>query len=110
MNHHFSADNHTHTYVIAPVNSFGSANLTCAAGYTYYCYWDGPGAFYGYFLGIAFILKYIMAASCILFQELFLKVSWLIQEKYNKIRDFKIILGSISIYKKKVGRVHLQKH
>ena len=51
------------------VNGFGLTSITeiatRVARTSYFCQHDGPGIFYGYFVGIVAVSHYIMAVSCI---------------------------------------------
>ena len=69
MKYHFKSDNHAHTCVIAPLYGFSLViltDITTHVVWIYYSYhWDGPGASYIYFAGIASSFHCIMAVSCI---------------------------------------------
>ena len=65
----FNADNHAFSWVIAPVNGFGSASFMDMAMYvaetSYSHYQDGPEASYCCSAGIVCISQYIIVACCI---------------------------------------------
>ena len=67
--YHLKVDSHALTYIVAPVNGFGSASFTDIAtqiaSSSYSGLWDGPGAFFCYVAGVVGISRCIIAASCI---------------------------------------------